>query len=226
MNRPFRLPLLTTLFMAVAVSSPALGRKNETSPAQFKADVEAVYGKATRNGTPVGVAYALMGASGIIEKGKLSVGQRGIVARQGDSMLRVQSRGDRITITRRSGRRGDKNAVHVREEFRLLGGGLALNTATRVEGKQRQVLNSVEWKNSSASLARPLTEEQLDSLRRLLGSPVNKLAARGRALADWLKLKIKHPRYTSRQQLGRSVPAAELERALRRMGLAASVDWR
>ncbi len=224
MTRP--LVLLVNLVLAVAVSSPALGGKNDTSPAQLRGRLEAVYGKAERNGTPVGVAYALLGASSMLEKGKLSVGQRGMVVREGDRMLRLQSRGDRITITRRSGRSGDKNAAHVRDEFRLLGGGLALNTVTTTNGKQSQVQNYVEWKNSSASLARPLTEKELGSLRRLLGSPVNKLAARGRALADWLKLKVKYPRQVSRQGLGRSIPAAELERALKRMGLAASVDWR
>jgi hypothetical protein len=224
MTRP--LALLVNLVLAVAVSSPALGGKNETSPAQLEGRLEAVYGKAQRNGTPVGVAYALLGVSGMVEKGKLSVGQRGIVVREGDRMLRIRSRGGRITITRRTGPSGDRNVTHVRDEFQLLGGGLALNTVTSAKGKQSQVQNYVEWKNSSAYLARPLTAEQLGTLRRLLDSPVNKLAARGRALADWLKLKVKFPRHTSRQELGRSIPAAELERALKRMGLAASVDWR
>jgi len=206
--------LLAVLLLTLASAGPASGQKvRRVDRATFNARLDAVQAVGNSHRIGMNIGYALMGVRGKVQDGaKLALTKHGAIARNRSGSARVTVDGDRITVTQRDFPRQGRTGMYDRDIIRLLSPGLAVTTNTlRVAGRQ-EVRHYVMWKNSSAYVKTPLSPAQLDQLRQELGSTRVKLGARAKALFSY--------------RSARAVPGLELQRALDRMGIVNSVDWR
>jgi hypothetical protein len=181
--------------------------------ATFEARLDAIQTTGNSHRIGMNIGYALMGVRGMVQDGaKLALTKHGALARDRSGSARVTVDGDRITVTRRDFARNGRAGMYDRDTIRLLSPGLAVNTNTLRVAGHRETRHYVMWKNSSAYVKAPLSQAQVDQLRQQLGSTRVKLGARAKALFGY--------------RSGRAVPGLELQRALDRMGIANSVDWR
>ena len=206
MTRP---TLLAVFLLSLPVTAQA--RNTTLTLTQARARMQTIYSKGYKAGVGVPTTYVLLNASP--SKGdKITMGRRGMVVRNQRGVSRIQSRGNRITVTTRHGAASSKRAYRERETFDILGNGLAVSSTTTTHGGRSSAHHSVSWKNSISGLSVPLSEAQLGQLRRELHRPMVKLIARGKAMHKY--------------RSANAIPAMELETALGRMGLQSSVDWR
>lgn len=210
-TRPMRSrsAIIVGVLLGLAVHGSVHGKskvRRGVGRSTFDQRLQQVQLKASNHGIGVAVSYALTPLMITAHKPGVTLGltRSSAFTSKGRQLARVSLSSNRITVMER------RQSSYSRRMITLLDPGLAVSTSTgRVRGKQH-VSNHVIWKNAQAAVKAPLSASKLQRLKVQLDSQQHGVGSL------WRKLFIRE----------RARPASELKRALRAIGVPASIDWR